>query len=109
MCPLCRAKLPDVPSTTPRSIQSFPFIPNRACKATASRLLSILAEALRHAGIGEYSTGTLPDGGEWHGTIDDRIAAWGESGTALLEWKKRARRAALRAVGCPHTMLTNGY
>ncbi|KAI0682262.1 hypothetical protein C8Q76DRAFT_574255, partial [Earliella scabrosa] len=46
MCPLCRAKLPDVPSTTPRSIQSFPFIPNRACKATASRLLSILAEAV---------------------------------------------------------------
>ncbi|RPD56989.1 hypothetical protein L226DRAFT_445138, partial [Lentinus tigrinus ALCF2SS1-7] len=41
-CPLCRAYLPDIPQNTPRSLATFPFVPNRTTSTTLEFYVNLL-------------------------------------------------------------------
>ena len=87
-CPLCRSELAFIPDVTPRAFCTFPFIPNRLADTTIKSYLEILQDAAKaHAG-GSRVGGMCGGGGSG---IDERILAWGEGGSARVEWEARDR------------------
>ncbi|KAI0676081.1 hypothetical protein C8Q78DRAFT_1075025 [Trametes maxima] len=96
-CPLCRAELPYTSDTTPRSVFSFPFTPNRLADGMIKTLVAIVKDT-KPDGVPATGSGACPSAGasEDKGTgasmTSERLAPWREGGAMYNDWASRDSR-----------------
>lgn len=98
-CPICRTQLPSTPDTTPRSIKTCPFTPNRLADSIITDLVNSLISAsddLKKSPRGKARrTGRTTDGS------DAGVVAWIQDGASRQDWLQRLKYVSLILVQCP--------
>jgi hypothetical protein len=93
-CPMCRGILTYTPSFTPstssRSLLSFPFAKNRAANSAICSLVQKLAgeKPLQKKGRGKGKSKAIED-------TDEALALWRHGGTARTDWLDRDQRGKI--------------
>ncbi|KAI9060921.1 hypothetical protein FKP32DRAFT_995665 [Trametes sanguinea] len=99
-CPLCRAELFYTPDITPRSIFTFPFVPNRLADSAIQALLETVKSVKPETGLGVCmlagAGGSESKAGAMNASCNpDRLLEWRDNGMLYQDWVARDKRGRM--------------